>query len=396
LGTLLGLGFAESAVRLFVPRYVEAANSIYDADAVRLRKRRPDARRHARHPDSSDVHSLIHNALGMRQHRTVTVEPAAEEIRIGVFGDSFTENVGLPVAYSLSEILDYLLRQQTDRVTVLNFGVDSYGMDQSYLSYLHSPPAAYLDQIVYVFCANDIRNLYENKLYDLAEDGGLVPLAIPPRPWWIPLASRLTLSYLVRDVAASFLGQPWGDERPLSEHVVQRMIRRSQQHRLWDPVADGIQFGIDNDVTTRASERYLELAQVVVDHWAKEAVARQDGFRIVLLPYAAESRMAIHFSPHRVLDLYREFSVYAFSETDWTFVNDAHWNELGNLLAAIHIYRDLAAALPGRILTDGDIRRAVYAYYRAFDGWQPPIWAEPWDVPTDELTAIRERYLELE
>ena len=90
--------------------------------------------------------------------------------------------------YSLSEVLDYLLRQQTDQVTVLNFGVDAYGLDQSYLSYLHSPPAEHLNHIVYVFCGNDIRNLYENQLYDLAEDRALVSLDIPSRPWWAPLA----------------------------------------------------------------------------------------------------------------------------------------------------------------------------------------------------------------
>ena len=152
MGTLLGLGMAEIGVRFFVPRYIEPTKAVYDEDAARLRRRQPNISTSQSHPDSHETHFVTCNALGMRQHRSISVEPAADQIRIGLFGDSFAENIRLPVSYSLSEVLDYLLRQQTDRVTVLNFGVDSYGPDQSYLSYMHSPPAEHLDQVVYVFC----------------------------------------------------------------------------------------------------------------------------------------------------------------------------------------------------------------------------------------------------
>ena len=129
--TLLSLGLVESGLRLFAPRYAGPAAAVFDEDAVRLRKRRPNTRSSAAHPDTRAPHVVIHNALGMRQHRPIAPEPADGEIRIGLFGDSFTENLRLPVAYSLSEVLDYLLRRQTEQVTVLNFGVDSYGLDQS-------------------------------------------------------------------------------------------------------------------------------------------------------------------------------------------------------------------------------------------------------------------------
>ena len=143
-------------------------------------------------------------------------------------------------------------------------------------------------------------------------------------------------------------------------------------------------------------EHYQDLARVILDHWAREVARRQDGFRVVLLPYARESRMATLFAPYRVLNLYEDFEVYGLPSTHWTFAKDAHWNELGNLLAAIHLYRELAAELPGAPLTDSEIRRSLHAYYRAFDGWQPPIWTDSWEVPAEELAAIRHRYLALD
>ena len=347
------------------------------------------------HPDSGESHSVIHNALGMRQHRPISVEPTVGEIRIGLFGDSFTENTNLPVAYSLSEVLDYLLRRQSDRITVLNFGVESYGLDQSYLSYLHATPAKHLDHVVYVFFGNDIRNLYENQLYSLDDGGKLVSLAAPSRPWWVPIVSRLALSYLVIDAGYWMLGRTGGYE-PLSDEVMQWLARRARRERYQDETATRMDFDFDTGTETEEMGHYWELARVIVGEWAREAALRQDGFRVVALPYLPESRVADRFAPHRVLNLFQEFDIYGFSSTRWTFAKNLHWNELGNLLAAVHLYRDFAPTLPGTPMTDREIRRSVHAYYRAFGGWQPPVLKESWEVPVKELEAIRHRYLALE
>ena len=396
-GTLFGLCLGEGGLRLFVPRYSELANAVFDEDATRLRRRRPNTPTERVHPDSGENHPRIYNALGMRQHRPISVEPVAGEIRIGLFGDSFTENVRLPVAYSFSEVLDYLLRQQSDRVTVLNFGVDGYGLDQSYLYYLHSPPAQHLDHVVYVFCGNDIKNLYETRLYGLDGDGRLVSLGVPSRPWWVPIASRLALSYLVIDSGYWMLGRTGGYE-PWSYQVTQRLAEAENawRERFQDETATRIDLNFDAVTETEEMGHYWELARVILEQWAREATLRQDGFRVVLLPYLPESRVADRFAPHPVLNLFEEFDIYGFSSTRWTFANDRHWNELGNLLAAVHLYREFTPTLPGTPMTHREILRSVHAYYRAFGDWQPPMLTEPWEVPVTELEAIRHRYLALE
>ena len=147
---------------------------------------------------------------------------------------------------------------------------------------------------------------------------------------------------------------------------------------------------------TAEVSHYVGLARMLVDRWAEEAVRREDGFRIVLLPRLREGRLGELFSPHRVPNLYEEIGAYEFADTPWRFENNGHWNELGNLLAAVHLYRALAPELPGQRLTEYEIRRAVHAYYQAFGGWQPSLWSEPWEVPAEQLEAIRKRYRALE
>ena len=333
----------------------------------------------------------------MRQHRPISVEPVDGEIRIGLFGDSFTENVRLPVAYSFSEVLDYLLRQQSDRVTVLNFGVDGYGLDQSYLYYLHSPPAQHLEHVVYVFFGNDIKNLYETQLYDLDDDGRLISLGVPSKPWWVPVASRLALSYLVIDTGYWMLGRTGGYE-PWSYQAAQKLAvaEETWRERFQDETAARIDFNFNAGTETEEMGHYWELARVILREWAREATVRQDDFRVALLPYLPESRVADRFAPHRVLNLFEEFDIYGLPSTHWTFANDRHWNELGNFLAAVHLYREFAPTLPGTPMTHRELLRSVHAYYRAFGGWQPPMLTESWEVPLTELEAIRHRYLALE
>lgn len=396
--TLLSLCVAECGLRLFAPRYAEPASAVFVQDSARLVRRVPNARGTRTHPDSGKTHSVIHNGLAMRQHRAISAEPAAGEVRIGLFGDSFTENTLLPVAYSFSEVLDYLVTRQYDRATVLNFGVNGYGMGQSYVSYLQSPAALRLDQVMYVFCGNDIVNLYENQIFGFNDEGKLVILGAPPRPWWIPLASRIALSYVLLDARNWMRGADWGELEitPLSERVTELAVSAERRLRTRDETSQLIRRNVVDETQSENMAHYLGLARVIVDHWAQEAARRGDNFRVVLLPRRREARLAGHFAAHRVVNLYEEFGAYGLSDEPWIFANDGHWNELGNLLAAVHLYRAVAAELPGEVLNEQEISRAVYTYYRAFGGWRPSMWSEPWEVPAAELAAIQQRYLELE
>ena len=110
LGSLLVcLAAGEGYLRLFHPVYEYAAESRYDLDRRRIFARRAHARSFKTHPDTGVRHAVIHNNLALRQHRDFSEDDLADAVNIGVFGDSFTENRGLPIPYSFTEVLDYLL-----------------------------------------------------------------------------------------------------------------------------------------------------------------------------------------------------------------------------------------------------------------------------------------------
>lgn len=121
---LVGVGLIELALRLFFPSYQYAADARFDADAERIFANAPNGYALRPHPDTGEMHAVIHNNLGLRQHRDITEETLATTDIIAVFGDSFTENRRLPVETGYVEVLDYLLNAAGGRVTVLNYGTD--------------------------------------------------------------------------------------------------------------------------------------------------------------------------------------------------------------------------------------------------------------------------------
>ena len=55
----------------------------------------------------------------------------------------------------------------------------------------------------------------------------------------------------------------------------------------------------------------------------------------------------------------------------YTFKNDSHWNEAGNQLAAVCLYRFLEREMGLPRLAEDELREALYRYYSAFGGLMP-------------------------
>ena len=137
VSTLFALGTFELGLRLLYPKFQYAAESDYLHDDQRIWSRNPNSIYRRLHPDNDEYHYVYHNNLALRQHRDFSEEDLKTSTNIGFFGDSFTENLRLPGPYSFSEPLDYLLNETGQNFNTLNFGVDGYGTDQSFLSYKH-------------------------------------------------------------------------------------------------------------------------------------------------------------------------------------------------------------------------------------------------------------------
>ena len=395
-----GLALCELSLRLFYPTYRDLADAQLHFHARRIWARTPNFRDWMHHPDTGLPHPFYHNNLALRQHRNFSAADLAAT-NIGVFGDSFTENSGMPVHYSFTEPLDYLLNQSGTPFNVLNFGVDGYGPGQSLLHYEQFRYAEDLDHVLYVFCINDLWNLYETGLFHLDETGHLERNAAIRSSWWVALIRRLQTTYLVLDVSgrwASFLA---------AATINREDLRRGYDERVrderWQVMVGAFRA---ERLTHDDPKNSLAIFRQLVRHW-KHLVERNDStFSVVLLPNDPPPPFVVALlqaEDVEVIDLHACFgeadptsSDRPWKKSPYRFKKDHHWNEAGNRLAAVCLYRVLAEQTGLPPLSESRLREALFQYYATFRD-EPPLQAgEGGSVSLETAAAVREKYTALE
>ncbi len=392
LSLSLGLLACEGLLRLFHPRYDYAADARREASATRIWARSPDTRYTRIHPDNGRPHPVIHNHLGLRQHREFPPASLQGAVNLAFFGDSFTENPRLPASCTFTEPLDYLLNLGGGRFNVLNFGVDGYGPDQAYLAYREFPQRESLSDVLYVFCSNDVRNIRESNLFDLAADGTLNIQPARPTSWSVRLLARFHLTYLVIEMLDTLANRS-KDRLDLPAFV------EHERHKQSDEV-----LRLENDFRENRSNpeltQALRLMEAILRRWQREVEAHGGRFQVVILPVESEHFAAAWFSSKDfpVIDLGRGIDtlVPAPGRASLVFKHDGHWNEYGNMLAAMCLREQIGAqrGLPAAAPTD--MQNALHTYYSAFDGWKPAAVSGAPEVPPEAKAAIRRKYTALE
>jgi hypothetical protein len=392
LSALLGLLACEGLLRVFHPRYDYAANARREASATRIWARTPNTRYTRLHPDTERPHPVIHNNFGLRQHRNFPPESLRDAVNVAFFGDSFTENPRVAAPCAFTEPLDYLLNLGGQSFNVLNFGVDGYGPDQAYLAYREFPQRERLSDVLYVFCSNDVRNIRESNLFDLAPDGALSIQPARRSSWGVRLLARFHLTYLVIETLDT-LGNRSKDRLDLPAFIAHQRHRQS---------ADLLR--LENDFrenrTSSDLTATLQLMQAILRQWQHEVEAHGGRFHVVILPVASERFAMTWFTAagFPVLDLGTGIEALApvSIRPPIVFRNDGHWNEYGNMLAAMQLRQQLGTrhGLPAD--TPAEMRTALDVYYSAFDGWKPAPEAGPNTVPPGVRELIRRKYTALE
>ena len=389
-----GVALCEASLRLFYPQYRHFAEARFRSDARRIWAYKPNARDWGIHPDTGAPHTFYHNNLALRQHRDFHAADLAAATNIGVFGDSFVENSRVTAPYSLTEPLDYLLNQSGQRFNVLNFGVGGYGTDQSLLHYEDFRYTADLDHVVYVYCRNDLSDLYATGLFHLDAAGHLVRNEAM-RSWWVPLIRKLHTPYLVLDVK-----QRWSflitETARNSED-----LRREDRESRWDAGYRAMR---------RAFQKTsLEIFRQLIRRWKHLAEHNGSTFSVVLLPMSPPQPFIVdllHAEGVAVIDLYACFgdadpahSQRRRRASPYQFKNDYHWNEAGNRLAAVCLYRVLEEKTGIPTLSEARLQEVLFQYDVAFGDEIPPKAgggeAEGMGSP-ETSAAIREKYLALE
>ena len=321
------------------------------------------------------------------------------------------------------------------RFNVLNLGVDGYGVDQAFLYYNDFGYSSELDVVLYVFCVNDLRGIYETGLFSLNESGALTPNFRTETSSLISLLSGLHITYLVMD-GVQRLANLVRKRIPDHAKEAKANFEKEWQNRRGGTEAIAIQHNILRGMTdSEGGKAVVRVFQSILRTW-KHAVEERGGqFIVVILPRPPEDQAAVLIPPEvRTTNLFRCFDDHV-TEYDfvppWRFVSDSHWAEQGNMLAALCLYRFLARELNLPARSDGELLAQVHKYYLAFQDdayarkpvdptsthaadsvdldlspgrrygdittnwtWMPPDeWTRPVLVQPGELTAIRMKYL---
>ena len=361
---LVGISLCEVSLRVFSPQYRYLAEADFSQDERRIWSRQANSRYSIGHPDNYLAHAWHHNNLALRQNRNFSEADLIAATNIGVFGDSFVENIAMEAPYSFTEPLDYLLNRRRTRFNVLNFGVHGYGPGQSFLHYEDFRYVNEMDYVLYVYCENDIQDIVETRLFSLDGTGHLASNEII-RPWRVPLIRGWHLSYLILDAAGSLSSQ-FEIVREKGHTNPRYLIRPRRRQSQFD------EYG---------KNEALAIFQQLIRRWKSSVEAHDSIFYVVTLPnlpvdpfvasvFRAEGVEVVNlddcFGDHDPAHLRRPWD-----ESPYRFRRDGHWNEAGNHLAAICLYRFLEEKTGLPPLSGEGLRAALHRYYSAFGDWSP-------------------------
>ena len=362
---LLSLCLLEVVIRSFYPKYQYAADSDYQKSETRIWSRNSNSHYQRRHPDTQAMHWVCHNNLGLRQHRNFSEKELEASTTLAFFGDSFTENLRIPAAYSFTEPLDFLLNLNSEsRYTTLNYGVDGYGTDQSYLYYREAAAATRLDHVFYIFTANDFRNIFENKLFTLEDNNRLKQNPPKKSPWTIRFISKFHLTYL----AIETIDRLFYNSTDLNKRIhLQTFIDHSKTYHSEE--ADAIETALRSNPESVQLQNNIALFNSILQRWNHDVQKAGGEFHIIILPRAIENSAVglTDLNTTNVINLYKRFAGKMSDDNyaKFIFEEDPHWNETGNAWAAREIYEYLQEHMNQTSMGKANSEQGLYNYYNA-------------------------------
>lgn len=388
---LVCLTALELCLRVIAPQYKYAAMAKQVTNRTRIYSNEPHASKNYKSPDSERYHLVSFNSQGMRQSREFDKTKPKGVTRISFLGDSYTANVRMPVGYSFTEPLDYLLNTEAMPSEVLNFGVDGYGPDQEYLQLVDDVLPLKPDMVFYVYCKNDIRNVLENELFDLDASQNLIYKPYT-KSFLKNISKELYLTYFIIDAIARLGIQGdnalLGTGNTLTSELKKNMFSNLNSNR-YQEVEDDYIAGNKTLLVKKAEA----LFSILLNKMREACLASGAKFYVVLTPGDNQSvKATLSKEGIAYFDLNPEFEKFHATTTQSTrFANDLHWNEEGNKVAALSLYRFITEQL-GRPEAQ-DAERRLGEYYGAFDDRRVSrAWLLDGDSAPVKREAIRQKY----
>jgi hypothetical protein len=256
----------------------------------------------------------------------------------GFFGDSSTDNRRIEYDYNFTTLYNEMLGKNI----ALNFGVDGFGLDQSFIRYLNIKNDFQLSKIFYVFHFNDLANILQTKLFELSNRDELVQARhqLNFKNKIFRFFSKLRLTYFVMSSYQKIIGKN-SDIYYLKDRFVEEFVNEEKNfYKLWKPRffdidADSVIKDLFSSSPTAQTIEAKKIFNLILDSWVKDAKSQGSDFYIIVLPDEINRnafKKIINNEDFYKIIYFKE----RFPNLKYT-LSEGHWNEIGNLSGAIDL-----------------------------------------------------------
>lgn len=278
---------------------------------------------------------------------------------IGLFGDSFTENIAVYNQFKIETVLNNKLFN--NNFNYVNYGVNGYGLDQIFIRYLKYKTHD-IEKVVYIFCENDIRNLYENQLffykdnqlfYNEPKINKIANILNKFHLSFFLLETYYVFDYLlftkfknfslhnISNTRAWFLKEADTQfANKFNEHLI------NQRARHEDYYASKMTTEIHSNQPSNDTIYYIKLFNDLLRNFKKEVNNDGREFYIVVASRSIDTLVFNNIiedkKNYNILYLEESFSkTKNNSKENFYFKKDGHWSEIGSLYVAKYIWEHL-------------------------------------------------------
>jgi len=335
---LITLLIIEAGLRLHGKYAGLASQDVGGVDTIWTRE--PHQRSQHMHPDLGTKIIIQFDQYGSR---AADSDDKPKATKVGLFGDSYTENRRIENKFSFGEILNNIFAD----VTFLNFGVDGFGLEQSYAHYMKRKDKIKLDKVFYLLFSNDLRNTYEVQLFDrakMAQGYAVLKSEIGDIPWHIKFLSKMHISYLITEGYYKGMSHfriqqenfaSWIDKQ--YKKPSRKKARAEFRARFHDEYADSVLHRVISKNVNKSDKELIRHFNATLTKWRADVEASGGQFFVLVIPSENTRKLALELGIKNFVQLEGNENFKKLREKPWRFKNDGHWNEYGNAAAALTI-----------------------------------------------------------
>lgn len=375
LNTLLIISISEGIARFFVASTNKTPAFISSEFTMLLPEKNHQATYKRHQVNGGQTIYWKTNSLGLRGDEV----RFDDSIRIVVYGDSNIQAVFSDQENTFCARLEFYLNQKQKQVRyqVINAGVQGFGPDQSLIKMTkeidHLKPHIIILQL---FAENDFGDLIRNRIFNLSLTGELAPAPLSQADdsvvqfyqerfkndkWWHKILAKSALLQLIRNMTQSDVAQAKqlaidDDQQLLQQLRNEYQIYQNNLPKIYSQFDDNYDLDMILYPDENSSQIKSKLMKAVISRFKKISEEKQIKLFAMVQPSIYD---LVHYQPRLIFANYRQdyladllsqlaktigvptlnlYPIFHAQSAENLFFRafDAHWNDQGQDLAAVH------------------------------------------------------------